>query len=146
MDGSLQISPIPADASMWPYVRDRLRRVEQQMGDAALPERVYGEWVTGRATVCSIRWNGDLSGVIVLTGPEVTGSMKKRIWVWALAVDEVASPEMRLAINDWLSQAARKVGASAVGMASPREGWGRYLKSLGWRPVQVEYELEVNRG
>lgn len=148
MDEPLQVIPVTAERApaVWSYVRERLSQTESEIGQVALPERVYGEWSAGRAFVLTIHWEGRLSGVVVLTGPEISDSMKKMLWVWVLAVDRVAPAAMRHAINDWLAQAARNVGASSVAMASPREGWGRYLKSLGWKAVEVQYELEVSNG
>lgn len=132
--------------SAWPYVRGRLSEAEGLLRQSALPERVYAEWLAKRATVLIIRWEGVLRGVIVVTGPEPTETLKTKLWVWVLAVEGIAPQEMRVAINEWLAHAARSVGAESVGMTSPRKGWSRYLESLGWKPVQVEYELEVNRG
>jgi len=148
MEDSLQISPLTkADApDLWPFFRERLKAVEEEMGDVALPERVYVEWAAGRATLWTIRWRGRLTGAMVITGPEQTGSLKTRLWVWALSVEGIMSPDLQAALNEWLTNAALKTGASSVGMASSREGWGRYLKAWGWKPVQTEYELEVSRG
>lgn len=148
MDERLRITPITPETAgaLWPYVRERLMDAERQTRYAAVPERVYAEWSAGRANVALIEWEGRRAGAVVLTGPDSSDFGTKRLWVWVLAVEGIAPVEMRVAINEWLKGAARRTGATAVGMASPREGWGRYLKSLGWNPVDVEYELEVNRG
>lgn len=144
IDGRFDAVPLtPSNApDLWPYVRSQLLRVEQRVGAQMLPEEVFATWKSGQAAVYVFRWDGELAGAAACQQNRRDDG-RIELWVWGLSFDGVAPKELPRAVNEWLKDGARHIGASSVSMKSTRRGWGRYLESFGWKPTLVQYTLEV---
>jgi hypothetical protein len=63
------------------------------------------------------------------------------LYVWGLAVDATRAWHREMA--DELDHIAREAGCVAVAARSPRPGWARWARKLGWRPGAIEYTKEL---
>ncbi len=143
-DDRFQAVPLTGENApdLWPYIREQLLRVERRVGSRALPEEVYASWSLGNAMVYVFLWEGLLSGAIACQKNRRDDG-RPELWVWGMSFDGIAPSGLAPAVNEWLRNGARQIGAVSVSMKSTRKGWGRYLEGLGWKPTLVEFTLEV---
>ena len=121
----------------WSYVRDGLTRILDKTRDDWIPEDVYSEIRAGASALFLIYRGDEGIGFIVMQawpayhdGP--------RLFVRALWVRPGSLREHQDEIQGWLADCARKIGAKAVRMASPRR-WD----AAGWTLKQHIFELPV---
>ena len=130
---------------LWPFIRTQLMRVEDRNGCALLPEEAFASWKAGISAINALYWGDDLFGVVVLQNTK-RDDKKNELWVWAMALDGIATTDQLGELNDWLKWFCRSINASSVAMKSSRKGWGRFLTNYGWEPTLIEYKLEVSDG
>jgi len=61
-------------------------------------------------------------------------------YVWGIAVDSCRWHEQ---MAEEIERIARETGCAAVAARSPRPGWARWARKLGWQPGAVEYTKEL---
>lgn len=136
---SLSFVEVPKTAlrESWEFVRDGLERIIAKTSDDWIPEDVYSEIRAGSSALFLIYSAEDRVGFIVMQAwPSYHNGA--RLFVRALWVEPGALREHQQQIEDWLRDGARKFGATAIRMNSPRR-WD----AAGWTLKQYIYELPV---
>lgn len=138
----MNLRPIaPANLVLeWERVRAGLLIVKKATSDDWLPEDVYMAIKTGAATlfVGEDAHGGYLGFLVLKVTPTFHG---KRLDVWA-AYCSGKQPAMRLYLPK-IKELAQRAGAGAIGFSSARPEWAKAAPRLGFRPVQVTYELPI---
>jgi hypothetical protein len=123
---------------VWDWVRDGLVKIVAKTRDDWRPEDVYTELRTGAAKLHLIYVEQEMVGFVVTqiwpgyhSGP--------RLFVRALWGEPHALAPVEVELMDAIRDLARKVGARAVRMNSPR----RWDAREGWRLTQYIYETDV---
>jgi hypothetical protein len=123
----------------WDLILPGLEVVAQH-GDHWRPEDVYMALRQGAANLHVIRTGGRYSGFIVAKPSYGYDGPVLHVWA-AYAVPGM--PSLRKATRDQLRQWARDMGARRITFTSPRKGWERLVRQLGFEPTLTIYEQEV---
>ena len=130
-DGKLTyIDPVDLH-DYWPLILEGLKKV-QKHSDGWIPEDVYACLRAGTSTL-HIGYEGeDYEGFVILTPMQEFDGKKLNIWI-AYGTGGVVKkylPEIEMM--------ARRIGAKAITLASPRKGWARMFK-----PITTLYKKEL---
>lgn len=127
----------PAIRECWEFVRDGLNRIIARTRDDWIPEDVYSEVRAGSSALFLIYDDDQRIGFIVAQAWP-TYHNGARLFVRALWVRPGSLRAHQQQIEDWLRDCARKFGAVAIRMTSPRR-WD----AAGWTLKQHIFELTV---
>ncbi|SOY56033.1 hypothetical protein [Cupriavidus taiwanensis] len=123
----------------WGKVREGLESLLASVECNWLPEDVYHALKTGKSTLHLCSDAGRFLGFVVLT-PDTTYDGRV-LHIWA-AYSTTGRP-MTEAFFPFIRQCAEAIDAKRISFASPRAGWGRVAKRLGFRAKDVTYEFEL---
>lgn len=131
----------PADlARHWERVRPGLLAVMQATTDDWLPEDVYHACKSGHAALFIGHDGAEWLGFVVLKLVPTFQSHRMDIWC---AYSSGKIPAMRLYLPK-IKELAQKAGATRIGFTSARPEWATAARRLGFKPMQVSYELTLD--
>jgi hypothetical protein len=124
---------IPADQldSRWEWVRAGLDALIAKCNESWHPSDVYAAIHSGRAFLYQIA-----DGFVVLQMQQTWG--RTELFVWILYAPHDMKPRREEVFTE-LQQMARRMGARAIVMKSPRKGWER----VGFKVKEITYEWPV---
>lgn len=139
----LQIDPVNHDLhAVWNIVRPGIERVRIKAKAPWIAEDVYTAVVTGRATMHVGYLDQQYAGVLVLAVNVDSFSKEKSLLVWALYTEH--SLALSYGLED-VYDIARRQGIYKIVFHSPRPGWERRMKSIGFEIKERIYEASVPR-
>lgn len=137
-DGRVTVAlvPIPQLRAVWPELQRGLHVVRETNGEPWIPEDVYGELVTGRATLYTFRVDEELIGFCVLQPMTFPFTYEAALNIWVGWAKDKG--------NGWLGIAAAKHVAEKAGMrrivfSTPqRNAW----LDERFKPLSTWYEVK----
>lgn len=138
----MNLRPVPPNeiGYEWELVRAGLLEVKKATSDDWLPEDVYMAIKTGAAALfIGEDQHGDYLGFLVLKlVPTYHG---KRMDIWAAYCSGKQSA-MRIYLPK-IKELAQKAGAGSIGFTSARPEWAKAAPRIGFKSVQVTYEMQL---
>jgi hypothetical protein len=132
----------PADlGKQWERVRAGLLAVMKATTDDWLPEDVYHACKTGQAVLFVGHDGAEWLGFVVLKLVPTFHGTRMDIWC---AYSSGKMPAMRLYLPK-IKELAKSAGAASIGFTSARPEWTRAAQRLGFRPMQIAYELTLDK-
>lgn len=123
----------------WDLVLPGIERVAQY-GDHWRPEDVYMELRQGNAHLHVARIDGQYAGFIVAKPSRGYDGLTLHVWI-------VYAVPGRMCLHRYamgqLKQWAKDMGARRMTFTSPRTGWNKLARKLGFESALVLYEQEV---
>ena len=123
----------------WQTIKGGLVETAEKAPGGWTPQDVFMQLVRGEATLHLVIVDKYYKGFLISKTIGTNGSKGLLIWIMHgdgsgnLMVDNMDQ------IRDW----ARNIGAKRIQMQSPRKGWERVAKKLGFRVTQIVYEQDV---
>ncbi len=102
---------------------------------------VLQEVLNGRLQLYRVVTESETAAGFVLGLIDHRRPNKPLFYVWGLAME--ARGHWHGPLAEELQRIARGAGCVAVAARSPRPGWARWARRLGWRPGAVEYTKEI---
>jgi hypothetical protein len=129
----------PDDVSaQWDLVRPAIENVAEH-GDHWRPEDVYMALRQGASHLHVIQVDGRYAGCIVTTPTRTYDGPVLHVWVGFSTPDVTLHAPTMAQLLEW----ARNIKARRIEFASPRRGWERLARKLGFVPKMTVYEYEV---
>ena len=108
-------------------------------GDHWRPEDVYMALRQGASHLHVIQLDGRYAGCIVTTPTRAHDGMTLHVWIGFSTPDVNLHAATMAQLHDW----ARNLKARRIVFTSPRRGWERLARKLGFTPTLTTYECEV---
>jgi len=132
---------IPPDevSEQWDLVQAGVEEVAQY-GDHWRAEDVYMALRQGTSHLYVIMVDGVYAGFVVVTPTRGHDGPTLHVWIaYAVPGGPPLHPATVARFKDW----ATAIKARRILFTSPRKGWDRLARRLGFTPTLVTYELEV---
>lgn len=127
---------VPAE---WDLVLPGVEEVAQY-GDHWRPEDVYMALRQGASHLHVVKADGRYAGFVVTTPSRGYDGPTLHVWIaYAVPGGPPLPPATVLKFREW----AAAMNARRVVFTSPRKGWERLARRLGFAPTLITYELEV---
>lgn len=127
----------------WLLARDGLEEVRRKAKASWLAEQVFAAIVAGRATLHIGYLHGEYAGAVVLAQNVDPFNGEKSLLVWALYT--CAREALYRGLED-VKAIARQHGIGKIIFHSPRRGWERRMKQIGFHVKERIFEASVPLG
>jgi hypothetical protein len=125
--------PIERIGEFWPRIRPFLDQMAH-LSDGWIAEDVYCYLKSGLATLYVAE--GEWRGFAVLQLLPHYSSKRLHCWI----VQTTDDPQIYM---EEVEKIARQAGAHVITFDSPRKGWEKRAKRLGFRPTMIRYTKEL---